>query len=239
MRIVEQAQQEAKDAGRVFAASWTQFRRYSEFELQNASRLRLKVSAVFEPPGEMCGTKYDETGTCDHCGSGARQVGPLMLDLKRIPKGKTFARTIAGELVVTQRVVELFRENSVTGVRFYPVRPKSPKNLQPTDWYQLVVLSADAEIVPPTRVGINFFDDDVLGQFRCPKGHVLGLNLLSEVFVISSTVGAADIIESRQFVGLRRGVLRPQRVLLISQKVRELIAANALTGCDLEVAHLV
>jgi hypothetical protein len=32
----------------------------------------------------------------------------LILDVKRIPKGKDFAETIAGEIVVSRRVAELF-----------------------------------------------------------------------------------------------------------------------------------
>ena len=31
-------------------------------------------------------------------------------------------------------------------------------------WFQLVVTSVDAEIVPPTRVGIGPFDNDTIGD---------------------------------------------------------------------------
>jgi hypothetical protein len=68
---------------------------------------------------------------------------------------------------------------------------------------------------------------------------LLGLNLLSEVSVHSSTVGAEDIVGSRQFVGVRRGVLRPERIVLISPKVRRVIDTGKLKGCEIEVAHLV
>jgi hypothetical protein len=112
MQVIERAQHASRQQGEEFAASWTWIRRYSERELKSASRLRLKVTAAFEPPGEMCGTKYDETAACDRCGAGATQVGPLTLDLKRIPKGKSFARTIAGEIVVAQHVVNLFKYQS-------------------------------------------------------------------------------------------------------------------------------
>jgi hypothetical protein len=44
-------------------------RRYSKAELVTAARFHLIFSAVFEPPGEICGTKYDETKACQECGS--------------------------------------------------------------------------------------------------------------------------------------------------------------------------
>jgi len=56
-------------------------------------------------------------------------------------------------------------------------------------------------------------------------------------FVISP--GKSDIVASRQFIGVRRGLLRPERVILVSPKLRRLVAAERLTGCELEVAHLV
>ena len=106
-------------------------------------------------------------------------------------------------------------------------------------WYQLVVKSADAKIVPPTRVGINPFNEDPDGQCSCPLGDLIGLNLLSEVSISAANVSGADIICSRQFIGVRRGLLRPSRVILISPKFWRLIDSESLRGDSIEVAHLV
>lgn len=239
MQIIAEADLALKRQGRAFFTSWRQRRTYTKAELDAALLFRLKVTAIFEPAGELCGTKYDDLTACERCGAGAEQVGPLILDVRRIPKGKSFAKTIAGEIVVAQHVADLFEEHGVTGAQFHPVRAKGAKDLQPTGWRQLVVVSTGAEMAAPTRVGVDPFDQDPGGECRCSFGDLLGLNLLSEVSVRSSSVGDEDIVGSRQFVGARRGLLRPERIVLISPKVRRLIASGKLNGCEIEVAHLV
>jgi hypothetical protein len=106
-------------------------------------------------------------------------------------------------------------------------------------WKRLAIVSANAEIAPPTRVGNNPFDEDVRGQYRCPLNDLVGPNLLSELSVYSSTVDDLDFVATRQFVGVRRGVLRPERLVLVSQKVRRLITEANLSGCEMEAANLV
>lgn len=228
-----------RSVGKPFFYGWGLRRKYTKHELASAALLQLKVTVVFEPAGEECGTKYDESTACSRCGAGGKQAGPLFLDVKRIPKGKDFAKTIAGEVVISRRASELFIQHGVTGVAFHPVRTKGARSLELPDWSQLVIHSADADIVPPTRAGIDPFNDDPKGEHRCAEGDTIGLNLLSEVSVDAASRGQGDIAASRQFVGVRRGSLRPERVILISQKVRQLIDAEKLKGCEIEVAHLV
>jgi hypothetical protein len=239
MSIIGEAERALKREGRAFFTAWRQRRSYSKDELAVASLFRLKVSAVFEPSGEACGTKYDESAGCQRCGAGAKQIGPLFLDVKRIPKGKDFAKTIAGEIVISRRVSDLFLHHGVTGVAFHPIRSKGAKSLELSAWSQLVVQSADAEVVAPTRAGNDPFDDDPTGESRCPEGDLIGLNLLSEVFISADSRGEADVVASRQFTGVRRGSLRPQQVILISPKLWRLIDSEKLKGCEIEVAHLV
>jgi len=224
--------------GRSFFYGWALRRQYSKAEFAAASCFHLSVTAVFEPAGEERGTKYDESSGCPSCGSGAKQIGPLILDVKRIPKGKDIAKTIAGEIVVSQRVVELFERHEITGVALDPVRMSAASSAESKDWFQLNVQSASAEIVAPTRVGIDPFDDDASGECRCTLGDLLGLNLLSEVAIRATTRGDADFVSSRQFIGVRRELLRPERVILISPKVWKLIESEKLKGVEVEVARL-
>jgi len=119
------------------------------------------------------------------------------------------------------------------------VRAKGVKDLQPTGWCQLVIVSSSAEITAPTRLGIDPFDEDRGGEYRCTLGDLLGLNLVSEVSVRSSSIGEGDFVGSREFIGVRRGLLRPERIVLISPKVQRLIDSEKLKGCEIEVAHLV
>jgi hypothetical protein len=224
--------------GEPFFYGWRLKRKPSMQELRATRVFSLQVTAFFEPAGEERGTKYDNSSACPNCGAGAKQIGPLILDVKRIPKGKDIAMTIAGEIVVSQRVGALFERHGVSGVALGPVRMNAASSAESKDWFQLNVQSANAEIVAPTRVGIDPFDDDSLGECRCPLGDLLGLNLLSEVTIRATTRGDADFVSSRQYIGVRRGLLRPERVILISPKVWELIDSEKLKGVEAEIAHL-
>lgn len=224
--------------GKPFFYGWNLKRKPSSQELRQASLFSLRVTAVFEPAGEERGTKYDESSSCPNCGAGAKQTGPLILDARRIPKGKDIAKTIAGEVVVSRRATELFERHGITGVTLSPVRMNAASSAESKDWFQLTVQSAEAEIVAPTRVGIDPFDDDPHGEGRCPLGDLLGLNLLSEVTIRAATRGDADFVSSRQFIGVRRELLRPERVILVSPKVWKLIESEKLKGCEVEIARL-
>jgi hypothetical protein len=164
-------------------------------------------------------------------------MGPLILDVNRIPSGKDFCKTIAGEIVVSRRVSELFSQYNLKGASFHPVREKGAKSLEPSGWNQLVIRSSEAQIVAPTRTGNDPFDDDPKNQYRCPKGHLIGLNLLSELSISSLSIAELDVCASDQFVGVRRGLLRPQRAVLISSKLRRLIESEKLKGCETDVAN--
>jgi hypothetical protein len=221
-----------------FFFGWRLTRKHTPGELAAAELLHLTRLHAFEPAGEECGTTYDESPACRHCGAGATQTGPLFLDEKRIPR-RDFAETIAGELVVSRRTSEVFRRHHVTGVEFHPVRAKTDPNRPSLVWNQLVVRSAEADIVPPTRTGVNLCDDDRKGNYRCPRGHVIGLNLLSAVSIRAASRGTTDILATRQFTGTRRGLLRPRRAILLAPRVWRLIQSARLTGFSVEVAHQV
>jgi len=238
-RIGELQTQLLQSTGKPFFVGWKLTRKYLAEELALARLLHLRVASVFEPAGEECGTKYAEDAACLMCGAGAKQEGPLVLDVMRIPKGKDIAKTIAGEVVVSRRVTELFTQHGIRGATFDPVRRNEAKGLEPSEWSQLIVRSTVADIVAPTRVGNGPFDDDPRNEYRCPQGHLLGLNLLSALSIRSESVGEVDILGTRQFIGVRRGLLRPERMLLGSPKLWRLIQSEKLRGFEIDIAHLV
>jgi hypothetical protein len=88
------------------------------------------------------------------------------------------------------------------------------------------------------KTGNGPFDLDPEDTGRCPVGPLAGLNLISDVTVRADTWGAFDIMGTRQFIGTRRGMLRPSHLILVSQKVRKLIEAEKLKGIRLEIAYL-
>lgn len=217
----------------------------------------MEWTSTFEPEGEECGTVYDDTVACQHtyvagtttlipgagkvtigpytCGVGARQLTPLILDGRRIPKGKDFAQTIASEEIVSDRAKSVFEGLGITGVAFEPVRYRGlrPKLDQ---WYRMIARSTPAEIVAPTVAGVGPFDLDDIGTYRCPYGHSIGLNLLTELS-IERPLDGSDVIRTLQCVGARVGVLRPRETLVVSQKVRKAVMEFGLKGWRFEVVH--
>jgi hypothetical protein len=105
-------------------------------------------------------------------------------------------------------------------------------------WHQLVVNAPPVSVSEQTRFGINVFDEDREGGYRCPLGHVAGLNLLSEVYLPRGSWPGTDFAVTRELVGVRRGLLRPTPLLLMSQRARQAFVENGVKGYQLEVVHL-
>jgi hypothetical protein len=102
-------------------AGWRPRRKYTKTEKDDAEIFHLVITAAFEPTGEECGTEYDDHDCCSYCGAGRQQVSELKLNLRRVPKNKDIARTIADEWIVSERFTALCRERRVSGVEFPPV----------------------------------------------------------------------------------------------------------------------
>lgn len=201
--------------------------------------LRLVIRAYFEPTGSMCGTGYNEMVGCQYCGAGFHQVSSLILDTRRIPKGKDIAQTIAGELVVSPRLVQACRKHGIRGADFRPVLHYGRKGPAPSEWSQLVVTSKPLKLDPQTKGGNNPFDLDEKNEFRCPEGHTAGLNLVSELFLKRRSWDGSDWCRTEKLFGVRRGELRPEPRPLISQKLRQLLMSMKAKGFVLEPVHLV
>jgi hypothetical protein len=224
--------------GKPFFYGWHIRRYYSEAEYQAADLFHLSTSSTFEPAGEECGTKYDETAACPLCKSGAKQVSDLFLPWRRIPQRRDISETIAGEMVISRRAVELFKKHRITGALFKPIRSSPASSAESPDWFQLFAGSCEVDVVPPTRVGNGPFDEDPSGEYKCTRGDLIGLNLLSEVWISRESYNGFDIVASRQFVGCRRGLLRPGRIILISPKLRHVLTGESLKGFAIDVAHI-
>ncbi len=218
---------------------WHIFRRYSAKELEAAELFKLWPDAIFEPSGDECGTEYDESVACPQCGAGARQASDLVLDLRRAPKKADIAQTISNEVIISTRLAEELKAQGISGVELRPVRQAGKKGIVSSAWLQLVVGAKPVEVVAPTVAGVDPFDRDEQGEFRCPRGDRAGLNLLSELFVARSSYDGSDLTWTRQRFGLRRGVLRPKSFLLLSPKLRRLLVASRVRRLEIEVAHLV
>jgi hypothetical protein len=131
-------------------------------------------------------------------------------------------------------------------------------------WKQLSVTGRAGHTVPPTAFGEDIliperrrpkdelgidmaelafdgrlYPTDQTGQYRCPHGHVSGLNLLSEVYVDRAQWDGSDISATEDLVGVRRGLLVPSPIFLITQRCYRLLAGRAFKGFKVEIARFV
>jgi hypothetical protein len=102
-------------------------RRYTTSELRNSELVQIKVHLGFKYSGEVTGTLYDDRETCPICGNGRVQVSPLRLDLSRGPTNADIARTLANEIVVSERLAQAIRDESISGVELAPVEHSGRK----------------------------------------------------------------------------------------------------------------
>jgi len=235
---IERLSRQFRAEGRYFFHGWDIRRYYSRYELETAELFAVEPKRAFEPTGEECGTVYDESKACPECGAGAVQTTPLFLNGSRIPRKVNFARTLASEIVVSARVVDVFRENGLHGAEFEPVRLSNKRGTPSKEHFQPKIVGPQVELdVTRTQLGYKLFHEP--GYGRCSKGHVAGHALLSEVTVLRQSLHDADIMATRQMVGCRGGVFRPRPVLLLSPKAWKAIEAAKLGGLTVEVAHVV
>jgi hypothetical protein len=293
-----------KEQGEAFFGGWNFIRKYSPAELDEAELFCLNVYP-FEPTGEMCGTEFDVSAKCPHCGAGRRQLSDLILDLRKAPRSRDITSTLAeNEWIVSQRLAELMVEAKLTGVELRPVRHQAryrddaiDHNLVPSGrrleakaaslgleqttweyavwinsseqqslleaawdeyaemreahdkrkkrqmpvWYQLWVTSRIGRTVPPTRFGINPFDEDSEGKYRCPLGHTSGLNLLSEVHVSRDAWDGSDVTLTENLVGHHPAdsLIYPEPLLLVSARFWRLLTEHKMKRFTWEVAHLI
>lgn len=211
-------------------------RKYSKSELQHAEVLLLKIRSHFEPSGEECGTIYETL--CDHCNFG-RQVSDLILDLRRVPQHKDISETIAWvEWVVSSKFVRTFSENELTGAEFRPIFEFRNPTKRSRDWHQLRVTGKAGELAETTRLGRDPFSPSQIG-WRCPLGHSLATEFLSEIYLQRSAWDGSDIAVTNALFGQGRNLLRPTPLIIITQRVYRALQEAGLKGFSVEVAHLV
>jgi hypothetical protein len=234
-----------------FFFGWNIVRKYTKREFDNAKLFHLIINTRFEPAGEECGTLYDETAACSICGANRIQISPLTLKKSSIPK-KDISRTIAGEVIVSEKFVTVLKKNGLKGALLKPV----VFNKSGSNYYQLIA-STEVELTKNTIVGINPFDfsgecfasefsipggyyfESVKEIYDCPNGDTIGLNLLSEPYVLnSSAISSNDLLVSKQKIGVNRGLLRPEALYFCSQPFKQMIQDEKLSGFYFEIANV-
>lgn len=250
--IVKLLYQKIKEAEKEsFFYGWSIKRKYSKKELDNAQLLHLIIDTTFEPAGEEYGTLYDEATACLICGADRKQISPLKLKRSSIPK-KDIARTVAGEVVVSEKFASAIKQERLNGVILKPI----VFNECTADYYQLHS-SVEVELSRKTLAGVNPFDFSSSSDgsefsisegyhfkfdreiYSCPNGDTIGLNLLSEPHVLNcSAINNYDLLVSKQKFGVKRGFLRPEPLYFCSAAFRRVIQDEKLSGFSFEIANI-
>ena len=127
-------QRDFRRRGKWFFMYWNLHRRYTRADLE-AAELFTFFPTWFEPEGESCGTQYDYSDACSHCGLPRRQVSNLFVDLRKAPKRVDVAQTLAGEeWIVSQRLAESLKSAGLTGFELRPVHHNARHEDDPIDW---------------------------------------------------------------------------------------------------------
>jgi len=217
-----------------FTIGWY-LRKYTKAELEEAEILRLTITPYFEPSGEECGTIYETL--CNYCNL-ARQNSDLILDLRRVPQHKHLSETISRiEWVVSSTFVRIFRANKLTGAEFRPVFDLRNPTKQSKDWFQLWVTGNAGALAEKTKLGRDPFSPTEV-SWRCPLGHSLVAEFVSEVHVSKEAWDGSDIAVTSDRFGQGRNLLRPTPLIIISQRMYRLLQQAGLKGFSCEVAHL-
>ena len=126
-------------------------------------------------------------------------MGPLILETRRLRDDMSLVRRLQTKYVLSHRVVSLLRRAKIAGIEFAPVVQRSGSAAGTREWCQPLAYDS-AQLCSPTRVDHEPFDETA-GSVACPRGHLAGLNLLSEVFIEQASRGSDDLVSTSSIRG--------------------------------------
>jgi hypothetical protein len=121
----------------------------TEKELRAAKLLYMHVWIHNAPNGHPReGTAYDDSGACPECGDGVRQISPLRLKPKEVPKAGALLGGIRDEVLVHESLACAIVQAGLRGVAFQPVLDVAGSTLP---WRQLIVEQSMPPMTLATR----------------------------------------------------------------------------------------
>ena len=142
--------------------------------------------------------------------------------------------TISYEVIISRSLLDAL---DTQGIRDIPTGLVFSRSNELADWRQLLTGEGDLEIGSDTVAGNGPFDREVDWRYTCPGGCVAGLNLLSELTLAGRGLNGRDLGFTRVLFGVRRGVLVPKPVIVISPEFRAVLMAGFDWRCRLEVVY--
>lgn len=231
---------------------WDLFFEYSQGELNNADLFRVKFINVIESCGEEGGTKFDYSKVCPICGAGRYQIGDLHLPHKIELKKGVIYKTIGGEIIVPSFFRDISIKHNLRGMDFLPVWLGD----EPSNDYLQLTSSYSIGVSPKTRFGIDYFDTENISSmgersykicghnirfpkeiYVCPNGDLVGLRLLSELFVLpNDTTNNIDFMKTSKYIGVKRGFINPEFLYVCSKKFYDIVKKEHVNGMEFEIA---
>jgi len=155
--------------------SYFEDQEYTAKEMALAEYFRLYVYYPWElnsKHAEDFGTKFDDFSGCLECGRGRSQIGPLIVDTKRL-KGMQFA-TIVPEIIVSSNVKFICERDRLTGMRFGDVLDYKNRDFG-VKYYQMFVENT----LPPLNENVRVLRESV-GK-RCKNCDTISYYVRSEL----------------------------------------------------------
>jgi hypothetical protein len=144
---------------------------YSDRECLEAPLLHLVVRRAERGyGGPRYGTQYDLSKACPECGSGAVQIGPLVLRRGDAPKKRHIWQTLDHEYLVSPLLALAIRDSGANGFEMRPAI--SHKDGEPLPWLQLVSHYQMPPMSPETK-GITRSESD-FPCLRCGRDAYFG-----------------------------------------------------------------
>ncbi len=182
-------------------------RRYTKEELHRAQLLSLIVTGTV---GNRKNNPYDESKMCRYCRRPRIQIDNIVID-KKLMRKKDIASTYELEIVISERLAELFEQSKFTGYTLRPVHHYSKRLKEEPVLYQLVPTHTLPSVaIPPTRVRV------------CPACGKPILNPFAEIFYHQSDLKRTGI---RDFNLAREGwpviITQPVYRLLVKHNIKK------------------
>jgi hypothetical protein len=228
-RVLSAEKERRKTNDRLFV-TWSVRREYTAHEIEAAELFLLDIFNVFEPAGEELGAVYlpDVEGPAEF----ANRIGPLVLKCSRF-RGNSLCQSIAGEKLAAPEFQRLIRQERFTGVDFGPVICNGAE-MSKRGWAELIITSPKINIAARTRIGVDPLE---LGPRGGTGAENIGMNVLSEVSIERESWDGSDFATSKQTLGALNGLLRPRRLLFVSQRLFKSLTPPMKRGLRFEIVR--
>ncbi|MEO5814340.1 MAG: hypothetical protein ABIT20_03560 [Gemmatimonadaceae bacterium] len=232
---IQQRQLALRREGKTLYTGWTYHRRYTKGELRDASLLALSVGWSSEVSGDRAGTVYTTATACPVCGAGVTKLSPLRVHLGKLPRIKDIVRGHTGEFVVSSHFVAAYSDAGAIGAVFVPVEfRRAPAGKAPA-WFEMRSSADPISMLGGTRfAGGALPDVERDAEYLCPLGDRFGYYRISEVRLTTATPPAADVVETREYLG----GTPPHREMLISGRLYHALIGAGIRGLGVEIARL-